>query len=95
MEQGHEELVKDNYPGKGFIWVAAIFQLLCILLIVRWGFKQEDYAARRGLVIVQLLYVIINLLTGAVIDKGGYGAAVYDAFFIYPCIKYMKYARGK
>ena len=28
-----------KYPGKWFIWVAATFQLLCILLIVRWAFK--------------------------------------------------------
>ena len=84
---------QEGPPSTLLLCILGGSQVFTILLILSW-FANMDYRSKRqNLVAAQVVYVLSNLLLTVYMDRSGLGAAIYDAFFIYPCMKYASFAK--
>ena len=69
-------------------------QVACIVLSLVWWvktilFKSDSYWTRQLLVVVQVLFVLDDLVLTLMIDKnGGFGAVLFDGLRLVPAVKY-------
>jgi len=85
--------MSNEKPSFNLIVLMSVMQIGCIALSLVW-FKNPDVLKNRQLLIlVQVLYVICNLLLALFIDKGGLGAVVFDSLFLIPAVKYANFLK--
>ena len=94
-----EEAVSKGFlnPGESLSHVVLSIiiglHVSCIVETVLWFRDQDSYRGRMRLVQVQVMYVIVNVISGLYVDAGGFGGAAYDAFFIYAAYQFANFAK--
>ena len=91
--------VNKNKPSSGLINGMSAAQVACIVLSLVWWvktilFKSDSYWTRQLLVVVQVLFVLDDLVLTLMIDKnGGFGAVLFDGLRLVPAVKYANFLK--